>query len=197
IFLFDGSRTKQLTQTLPDANTLRMSDGNFQPSVTAEGRKVIFSSNRDYTGENPDLSLEIFLYDTVGQTLVQLTEGTNEQSAMSPKISADGSRVYYQRTTVDRSDLVLIDVSTRASQVVAAGLQGLSITEGRAISNDGMRLVYSAATAPNETQVFVYEGRENSIRQLTQLGSRVTDVKLQPTISGDGKRVAFATRRRV
>src|SRR6185369_3747678 len=54
-----------------------------------------------------------------------------------------------------------------------------------------------ALTAPNQTQVFLYEGRDNSIRQLTQLGSRSVDVKLQPTISGDGRRVAFATRRRV
>ena len=197
IFVFDGSGTKQLTQTLPDANTLRVSDGNFQPSVTADGRMIVFSSNRDFRGENPDLSLEIFLYDAVGQSFVQLTEGTNEQPAVSPKISADGSRVYYQRAALDGSDLVLVDTKTRASQVVAAGVQGLSITEGRAISNNGMRLVYSAETAPNESQVFIYEGRENSIRQLTQLGSRVTDVKLQPTISGDGKRVAFATRRRV
>src|SRR6185369_7094414 len=60
-----------------------------------------------------------------------------------------------------------------------------------------MRVVYSALTAPNQTQVFLYEARDNSIRQLTKLGSRVTDVKLQPTISGDGRRVAFATRRRV
>jgi uncharacterized protein (TIGR03437 family) len=60
-----------------------------------------------------------------------------------------------------------------------------------------MRLVYSALTAPNQTQVFLYEARDNSIRQLTKLGSRVTDVGLQPTISGDGRRVAFATRRRV
>ena len=196
IFMFDGS-TKQLTETLADATTLRLSDGNFQPSVTADGRKVIFSSNRDFTGQNPDLSREIFLYDTVGQSFVQLTDGTDEHAAVSSKISADGSRVYYQRTNVDGSDLVLIDRKTGASQVVAAGVQGLSITEGRAISNDGMRLVYAAETAPNESQVFVYEGRENSIRQLTQLGSRSVDVKLQPTISGDGKRVAFATRRRV
>ena len=71
------------------------------------------------------------------------------------------------------------------------------LSDGRAISNDGMRLVYSALTAPNQTQVFLFEGRDNSIRQLTQLGSRSVDVKLQPTISGDGRRVAFATRRRV
>lgn len=195
IFVFDGAM-KQITETKPDANTLRLSDGSFQPSVTADGRVIAFSSNRDFTGENPDLSLEIFLY-TTDQSFVQLTDGPNEQAAVSPKISADGSRVYYERTTVDGNDLVLIDTRTRASHVVAAGVQGLSITEGRAISNDGMRLVYSAETAPNESQVFVYEGRENSLRQLTQLGSRVTDVRLQPTISGDGKRVAFATRRRV
>jgi uncharacterized protein (TIGR03437 family) len=71
------------------------------------------------------------------------------------------------------------------------------MTEGRSISNDGLRLVYSALAAPNQTQVFLFDGRENTIRQLTQLGSRSVDVNLQPTISGDGKRIAFATRRRV
>ena len=200
IFLFDGASTRQLTNTRPDANTLRLSDGNFQPSVTADGRRIVFSSNRDIRGENPDLSFEIFLYDTTDQSYVQLTDGTNEHAAASPKVSGDGSRVYYKRTAVetpDAGDLVLLDMKTGLSRVVAPEVSALSITEGRAISNDGMRLVYSAETAPNQSQVFMFEGRENSIRQLTQLGSRVTDVKLQPTISGDGKRVSFATRRRV
>src|SRR6185369_13083072 len=49
----------------------------------------------------------------------------------------------------------------------------------------------------NQTQVFLFDGRDNSTRQLTQLGSRAVDVNLWPTISGDGRRVAFATRRRV
>ena len=35
IFMFDGSGLKQLTETEPDSKALRMSDGNFQPSVTA------------------------------------------------------------------------------------------------------------------------------------------------------------------
>jgi uncharacterized protein (TIGR03437 family) len=60
-----------------------------------------------------------------------------------------------------------------------------------------MRLVYSASVALNQTQVFLFDARDNSVRQLTQLGSRVTDIPLRPAISGDGKRVAFATRRRV
>src|SRR5262245_35648832 len=200
IFRFDGSSTEQLTNTKPDANTLRLSDGNLPPSVTSDGRKIVFSSNRDLCGANPDLTFEIFLYDTLGQKFVQLTDGTNEHSAVSPKISGDGSRVYYKRTTAatpDAGDLVLIDTKTGASQIVAADVTELSITEGRAISNDGLRLFFSADTAPNQSQVFVFEARENSIRQVTQLGSRSVDVKLEPTISGDGKRIAFATRRRV
>jgi Tol biopolymer transport system component len=191
IFLFDGSKLQQVTETKPADVTTRLSDGNFQPSVTADGRTIAFSSNRNLSGLNPDFSYEINLYDTLDQRYTQLTHNT---SAGSPKISGDGSRIYYKTAT---SDLVLIEMQSGITRVLAAGVAELSITEGRALSNDGMRLVYSAVTAPNQTQVFLYEGRDNSIRQLTQLGSRSVDVKLQPTISGDGRRVAFATRRRV
>ncbi|HEX7772477.1 MAG TPA: lamin tail domain-containing protein, partial [Pyrinomonadaceae bacterium] len=194
IFLFDGSKLQQITHTEPADVTSRLSDGNFQPSVTADGRTIAFSSNRNLSGLNHDLSYEIYLFDTLAQRYTQLTHTTLDHSASSPKISADGSRVYYKTET---SDLVLIETQTATTRVLATGLPELSITEGRAISNDGMRLVYSALTAPNQTQVFLFDGRDNSIRQLTQLGSRAVDVNLQPTISGDGRRVAFATRRRV
>src|SRR5215212_6260561 len=195
IFLFDGSKLSQLTQTEPGSVESRVSDGSFQPSITADGHTIAFSSNRNFTGLNTDGSYEIFLYKD--QAFTQLTNGTNEHSAVSPKISADGSRVFYKRAKPDASDLMLIDTQTRTSRVLAADVAELSLAEGRAVSNDGMRLVYSALTGPNQSQVFVFEARDNSTRQVTQLGSRVTDVKLQPTISGDGKRIAFATRRKV
>ncbi len=172
-------------RTEPASIASRLTDGNFQPSITGDGRTIAFSSNRG-----------IFLYDTVEKRFTQLT---SQMAAVSPKISADGSRVYYKRAadTADTADLMLIETTTTTEHVVAMGVPSLAFTEGRAVSNDGMRVVYSALTAPNQTQVFLYEARSNSIRQLTKLGSRVTDVGLQPTISGDGKRVAFATRRRV
>ena len=200
IFLFDGSKLQQLTQTAPSDIASRPSEGNFQPSVTADGRTIALSSNRNLTGQNEDLSYELFLFDTITQRFTQVTNDTPEHSSSNPKINIDGSRVYYKRTAVaqpETADLVLIETQTATTRVLAAGVTELSIAEGRAISNDGMRLVYSALTAPNQTQVFLFEGRDNSIRQLTQLGSRSVDVKLQPTISGDGRRVAFATRRRV
>ena len=200
IFMFDGAGLTQLTKTEPDSKTLRLSDGNFQPSVTGDGRMIAFSSNRDFTGENSDLNVEIFLFHTLTQQFVQLTHEINQGIAASPKISADGSRVYYKRTAANDvavSDLIVVETKTLNAQVLATGVPDLSLTEGRALSNDGTRLVYSAEVATNQSQVFLFDGRDNSIRQLTQLPSRSVDVGLQPTISGDGKRVAFATRRRV
>jgi uncharacterized protein (TIGR03437 family) len=200
IFLFDGHSLTQLTQSKPGSNASRLSDGNFQPSITGDGRTIAFSSNRNFSEQNSDLSLEIFVYDTLDQRYLQLTNGTIQHAAGSPKISVDGARVYYKRTAVERpdvGDIVLVEMQAATSRVVASDVSELSLTEGRAISNDGMRLVYSADVAPNQSQVFLFDARENSIRQLTQLPARSVDVDLQPAISGDGKRVAFATRRRV
>src|SRR6185295_13441094 len=116
IYLFDGVKLRQLTET-------RLSDGNFQASITSDGRTVAFSSNGD-----------IYLYDTLGQRLTQLT---SEHSAVNPKISGDGSRVYYKRNlTADNADLVRIELETSTSRVLAAGIVGLELVEGRAVSND-------------------------------------------------------------
>ena len=173
IYLFDGVKLNQLTET---------SEENLQPSMSSDGRTVAFASNG-----------EIVVYDTLDGKVTRLSSG------VSPKISGDARWVYYKRKNLnaDDADLVRIDARTLKSQVLVEGLVELSLVEGRAVSNDGMRVVYSAATGLNQTQVFMWDGRDESIRQLTNLGSRAVDVGLQPTISGDGRRVAFATRRRV
>src|SRR6185369_268202 len=157
IFLFDGEKVRQVTHTEPASLTVRLTDGNFQPSITGDGSTIVFSSTRG-----------LFLYDARAERFTQLTN----DGAVSPKISADGARVYYIKATADKADLVLIETATGMARVIAPDVAGLSITEGRAVSNDGMRLVYSAATATNQTQVFLFDGRDNSTRQLTQLGSR-------------------------
>ena len=170
IFLLTASRLKQITHTSPPIT-------NPRASITADGSLVAFTS-----GEN------LFIYDARNNTFSPLAE-----NASNPKLSGDGSRVYYQQD----SDLVSLDLKSKIPKTVATNVPKLSLTTGRAVSHDGMRVVYSAEFVENQSQVFLFDVRENTTRQLTQLGSRSTDVALQPTISGDGKRVAFATRRRV
>jgi uncharacterized protein (TIGR03437 family) len=124
--------------------------------------------------------------------------------ASDAKLSGDGKRIAFvndMRGGADDAtttrDLLLYDFTTRSTRVLASDVRGLALAPGRAITDDGARVVYAAETALHTTQVFLYDGRNEVVRQLTTLGSRVTDVPLNPTISGDGSRVVFATRRSV
>lgn len=200
IFLFNGSSLLQVTNTSPGDPANRVINGNFQPSISDDGRFVAFSSNRDISSQNGDGNLEIFVYDSVASTFAQLTNSSGIVGFSDAKISGDGSTLACIRdngtSASTNRDLVKITRATAAQSVLATNVQKLAMTYGRAISDDGARVAYSGETATNSSQVFFYDGRSGNVnRQVTSLGTRSTEVPLHPTISGDGKRIAFATRR--
>jgi Calx-beta domain/Lamin Tail Domain/Bacterial Ig-like domain (group 2)/WD40-like Beta Propeller Repeat len=200
IFLFDGARLSQVTNTSPGDIANRVTNGNFQPSISDDGRFIAFSSNRDLAGQNADGNLELFIYDAVATTFTQLTNSSGIVGNSDAKISGNGAKVAFVRdpgaTPSARRDLMIQDRASGPATVIASQVQALLLTYGRAISDDGTRVAYSGETATNSSQVFLFDGRGgNSTRQITSLGTRVTEVPLHATISGDGNRVAFATRR--
>ncbi len=202
IFLFNGSNLLQITNTTPGDPANRVINGNFQPSISDDGRFVAFSSNRDIVSQNGDANLEIFVYDSVASTFTQLTNSSGIVGFSDAKISGDGSVIACIRdtgaTASTNRDLVRINRVGGALSVLASSVQKLAMTYGRAISDDGARVVYSGETATNSSQVFFYDGRAGNVnRQVTALGTRTTEVPLHPSISGDGKRISFATRRTV
>ncbi|MDT4968945.1 MAG: uncharacterized protein QOJ64_3682, partial [Acidobacteriota bacterium] len=200
IFLYDGTTLRQITNTTPNDISTRTRDGNFQPSLTDDGRFIAFSSNRNLAGQNGDGNLEIFIFDTTSNSFSQLTNTTGAVGASDAKISGDGTRIAYIRDNnalpAVQRDLVLQDRTGGSTRLLAAGVTNLAMTYGRAISDDGQRVVYSGDIATDSSQVFLFDGRvSNTTRQITALGVRTTEVPLHPTISGDGTRIAFATRR--
>jgi uncharacterized protein (TIGR03437 family) len=203
IFFHDGTRLRQLTHTLPDDPTRRTSQGCFRPSISDDGRLVAFTSDRDINGDNADRNSEVFLLDTQTNVVTQITNTADAPGARDAKLSGDGSRVAFvgDRAAEDGgivSDLLIYSNATGETFKAADGVQALAFTYGRAVSDDGLRVVYSARGATGATQVFMLDGRNDfRVRQLTQLGTRQADVPLHPTVSGDGNRVAFATRRGV
>ena len=202
IFLFNGFNLLQLTNTTPGDAANRVTNGNFQPSISDDGRFVAFSSNRNITSQNSDGNLEIFVYDSMTATCTQLTSTAGIAGCTDAKISGNGNKVAYicdnGSTASSKRDLMIQDRTSSPAIVLASQVQALLMTYGRAISDDGTRIVYSGETATNSSQVFFYDGRSGGVnRQITALGTRATEVPLHATISGDGKRVAFATRRGV
>lgn len=195
IYLFDGSELKQVTETTPDDHTTRLGDGSFQPSISDDGRWIAFSSNRNLVGQNADQNFEIFLFDVEGARFTQITTSLSVVGATNAKLSGDASRIAYLSENEGEQEVLLRNLTTGATDRIATG--SLSLTTGRAISDDGRRVVYAAVEAESQTQVYLYDSSTGRVHQITSLGARLTDVSLNPTISGDGKRIAFATRRSV
>ena len=200
IFLYDGARLIQVTNTSPGDISNRITNGNFQPSISDDGRYIAFSSNRDLASKNADGNLEIFVYDTIAASFTQATNSSGFVGFTDAKISGNGTTLVYIRDTGQTPSSARTIVRQNRQTLFVIGqlvtnAQSLAFSYGRAISDDGLRVVWSAQTATNTTQVFLYDGRNDSTRQITSLGSRATDVPLHPTISGDGSRIAFATRR--
>ena len=203
IFLYDGASLIQITHTSPGEIANRTSNGNFHPSISDDGRYIAFSSNRQFGGQNGDGNLEIYVYDFVAEAFAQLTNSSGVVGSSEPKISGNGNDIAYiydgaATPSARRSLLIQSRAGTTPVRLLASDAQSLALTYGRAISDDGLRIVWSAQTATNTTQVFLFDGRGgNTSRQITALSSRATEVPLHPTISGDGSRIAFASRRTV
>ncbi|NLF01467.1 MAG: DUF11 domain-containing protein, partial [Anaerolineales bacterium] len=74
---------------------------NDQPSVSGDGRRIVFLSDRDYTGDNPSGVRHIFFAEYVPAThsfiiTQQISTGTDDKD--QPSISADGLRIAYVST---------------------------------------------------------------------------------------------------
>jgi Tol biopolymer transport system component len=203
IFLCDGAKLTQVTNTSPGDLANRVTNGNFQPSVSDDGRFIAFSSNRDLAGQNADANLEIFIYDALVSSFTQLTNTSGIVGSSDAKISGNGAIVAYIRDSgttpsAERDLLEQLRTGFGPATVLAEKVRSLAMTYGRAISSDGTRVVYSAEIATNSDQVFLFDGRGGTAtRQITSLGVRTTEVPLHPTISGDGTHIAFAARRSV
>ena len=147
IFLFNGSNLVQVTNTTAPDMANRVTQGNFLPSISDDGRFIAFSSNRNLTSQNADGNLEIFVFDATTTTFSQLTNTTGTVGATDAKISGNGAKVAFIRdggaTPSARKDLMLQDRVSGPATVIANQVLTLSMTYGRAISDDGTRVVYS------------------------------------------------------
>ncbi len=88
IFLFN-TKTKVFTQV-----THSHGERNLISAISANGRTIALASTADLTGDNPDESQEIFLFDVRTNTLQQVTDTTGGFS-FSPSIDGRGQLVAF------------------------------------------------------------------------------------------------------
>jgi len=92
---------------------------SMAPDISGDGSKIVWYSQADFTGQNPDHNYEIFLYDVPTAVKRQLTNTTGGAGAVTPSITRDGSWVYYTAyATQGHGDVLRVSVATGEVQRV-------------------------------------------------------------------------------
>ncbi|MFJ4227143.1 S-layer protein [Paenarthrobacter nicotinovorans] len=190
-----------------------------EPSISADGRFVAFSSRAtDLVPEDFSRLTDVFVRDMVAGT-TKLVSGTpaglaGDGNSIDPSISDDGHAIAFTSTaknlvdgdTNGSSDVFVRDMTTQTSRLISvttAGVTGNGWSSDGSISADGNFVAYSsfsdnlvAGDSPAAySDVFVHD----LVRGTTKLVSATpgggvgNDASYVPTISGDGRFVAFSS----
>src|SRR5262245_16375395 len=184
------------TQITSAAGVDRIDGG---PSLNANGTRIAFESTADLTGNNPDRSSEIFLFDSPTGTLTQLT-ASNEYS-FYPSINAEGTR-FACAAPADlpggnpdgNAEIFLVDTTTATLTQLTASSGASGLTPS--INADGTRIAFASAadlTGGNPDgsfEVFLVDTATGTLAQLTASSQH----SFYPSINADGPRIGFQSR---
>lgn len=170
---------------------------NYQPRITTDGTRVLFTSTSDYVGENPIGVDQIFEYDVASQIFDQVTHfgdfsigfAMNPEGTMAVFATAED---LVGGNPDGNDEVFLLDVETEfVTQITSTAPPGLNI--GTGVSADGdVVLLFSSAEeliGPNPSglpDLLVYHRSADVFEQLTFGADPSVYGAL---ISGDGHRV--------
>jgi TolB protein len=182
----DGSELKQLTDD---------SDDDGHPSISGDGTKITFTKR--ISGSDPDEThaSEIFVVNSDGSELTQLTNNSEGGYVPSqePSISGDGRKIAFKRVdfnTWDRGIFVINSDGTGEKQLT----NSIYFDELPSINYDGSKIAFLGGD-DFDFQIFVINSDGRGLTQLTQNSNNYQATSMHPfsgpSISGDGSKVAF------
>jgi Tol biopolymer transport system component len=218
VFVRDG-QTGATTRVSLDSAGLQGNAGSGDPSISADGRYVAFDSGAsNLVPGDTNGAQDVFVHDRqTGTTMLVSVDSSGLQGnrhSSRPSISADGRYVAF---TSDAANLVPGDTNgitdtfvhdcqtgaTRRVSVDSAGLQADGASYGfPSISADGRFVAFeNAATnlVPGDTNgwedVFVHDWQTGVTTRVSvgSLGQQANFIGEYPSISADGRFVAFAS----
>jgi Tol biopolymer transport system component len=187
-----GADLDQLTAGADETASLR-------PAAATDGSRIVFDSDADPNGGNPDGSREVFSAALDGTDVIQLTSGPEGTTSRLARLDGSGTWAVFE----SNADLVGMngDGSYEIFRVRSDGtgleqLTGSPTLSSRApdVSDDGSRISFSSAADPvggnpeGNVEIFVYDVGAAETRQLTSFASGSSAAA---RISGSGQWVYF------
>jgi Tol biopolymer transport system component len=217
VFVFD--RTERTTERVSLSSAEAQGSGaSFDPAISADGRFVAFTSAAsDLVSGDDNGQVDVFVRDRRrGETVLASVgpQGTGgDGPSVAPAISADGRFVAFESDAGSlvkgdenhTGDVFVHDLAggvTRLISVAGNGLQTESPSFGAAISADGMAVAFesfSSRLVADDTNgaldVFVADLGTGDVDRVSLAtgGGEANDRSYSPSISADGRVVAFAS----
>ncbi|HEY8383648.1 MAG TPA: hypothetical protein VIL09_16015 [Microvirga sp.] len=213
--LLKGTITR-ITATETETETVEANGGSYNPSVSADGRFVVFASFADNLVADDNNGLQdIFLKDLQTQTITRIStalDGTEgNRDSYNAKVSPDGRFVVFESEannlvagdTNDSQDIFLKDLQTGAITRVstaADGTQGNNNSYDAAVSADGRYVVFEseasnlvAGDTNNRQDVFRKDLVTGTITRISAAadGTGGVSSSSNATMSPDGRFVLF------
>jgi uncharacterized repeat protein (TIGR01451 family) len=155
--------------------TFTTNTGFNDPTISDDGKLVAFAGTSDLVGQNPDQSLEIFLFDSSTGVTTQLTNSVGT-SNYEPFISGDGTKVAFVSNRNDggnpdgSSEIFLMNLQSSTITQLTFGTIGNEI---ESIDKTGSNISlhswdnYTGGNPDNNLEIFVYKVATNQFTQVT------------------------------
>jgi Tol biopolymer transport system component len=214
-FLTASSSAQTTARASVDSNGLQVADGSWWSSISSDGNRICFeSSSPNLVPGDTNGWADIFVHDfQSGQTTrvsVTTSGAQANQDCLYPVISHDGNSVaFVSRGSFDpldtnlQEDIIVHDSLTGQTTRVSVDSNGANANNYSTeptLSSDGRFVAftsYASNLVPSDTNatfdVFVHDLLTGTTTRanVSSSGAQANGVSWQPSISGDGRYVAF------
>jgi hypothetical protein len=189
---------------------------SLAPALSGDGNLVVFASDAtNLVSSDTNQAPDIFLREVAAAktTRVSVTTGGTQANGanFAPAISADGKFIAYHSVATNlvsadsnnASDVFLFERATGNTtrvSITSGGTQGNGDSWDPAISSDGRFVAFSSAATNlvsgdtnGVADIFMWDRTSKAISRVsvTSSGGQVNGASASPTVSGDGRYVAF------
>jgi Tol biopolymer transport system component len=198
IFVFDttAGTVDQITHTTPADEPFP--NTNLFPSLSGDGARVAFQSRADLTGENPNHDGVTYLFDRRTRIFTLIARTTSNSNDIQA-VNGDGTRIVLASSgdltglnPDGNSEIFVFEAESGSLRQITRTLN--AVNGSPTVNSDGSLVGFrsnanlTGANSGGNSEIFLFETATGRFTQVTHTVGGFND---DPSLNGDGTRIAF------